>query len=185
MKKIIAIVAAGAAMLFAVLGCAPVAMADGYAASVNVSANEDGTATVSVTLDEATYNAGYHFVGATVDDAHVSNVVPAAAKTYGWWEVDGATRTATFKLTTVDCAETTVTVMAATNAQGDGAIAVGSQTVKFPATCNGGPVGAPATPTEPETTAPTGAAVMPYIVAVVLLAAAGFALFVVRKNNAR
>ena len=40
--------------------------------------------TITVTLDDATYDAGYHYVGVTVDDSLVGNVT-AAEKTFGWW----------------------------------------------------------------------------------------------------
>lgn len=186
MKKISAVFAVIATLLFSVFAFAPSAMAAGYSAQIGSSANADGTVTVTVTLDEATYNAGYQYVGATVNSADISNVTLAAEKTYGWWQVNSA-RTATFKLSTLNCKDTTIEVLAAKDAQGDSAREVGETKVSFPATCkvvesvvastNGASNGAASSEV-----AKTGANVMPYAVAVVLLAVAGGALFAMRKN---
>lgn len=187
MKKISAMFAVIAALLFSVFAFAPSAMAEptSYSASISASANADGTATVTVTLDEATYNAGYQYVGAQINDADISNVTLAAEKTYGWWQVSSA-RTATFKLSTLNCKDTTVEVLAAKDAQGDSSRQGGETTVSFPATCNvvesaASTTGASNGAASGEV-AKTGASVMPYAVAVVLLAVAGGALFVMRKN---
>ncbi|MBT1173144.1 hypothetical protein JS528_07225 [Bifidobacterium sp. MA2] len=184
MKKISAVFAAIATVLLSVFALAPSAMAADYSATISSAANEDGTATITVTLDAATYNAGYQYVGVTVNSDDISNVTLAAQKTYGWWKADASTFTAKVKLTTLNCKDSTVEVLAAKNAQDAGAVEVGETTVHFPATCkvseaavssNGSGNGA-------ATVAETGANVMPYAVAVVLLAAAGAALFAVRKS---
>lgn len=57
--------------------------------------------TITVTLDDATYDAGYHYVGVTVDDSLVGNVT-AAEKTFGWWAASENTpHTVNIKLTTL------------------------------------------------------------------------------------
>lgn len=190
MKKVSAVFAAIATLLFSVFAFAPSAMAADYSAQIGSSANADGTVTVTVTLDEATYNAGYQYVGATVDTADISNVVrvtPVAEKTYGWWQVDSA-RTVKFTLTTVNCKDSTIKVLVAKDAQGDFAREFGKTTVHFPATCkvNDAAVASTGSASKSATgaaeVAKTGANVMPYAVAVVLLAVAGGALFAMRKN---
>lgn len=183
MKKISAMFAVIAALLFSVFALTPSAMADPtpYSASISASANADGTATVTVTLDEATYNAGYQYVGAQVNDANISNVTLAAEKTYGWWQVSSA-RTATFKLSTLNCTDTTIEVLAAKDTQGGSAREVGETTVSFPATCKVVESAVVSKGAASNEVAKTGVSVMPYAVAVVLLAVAGGALFVMRKN---
>lgn len=187
MKKISALVAAIATVLLSVFAFAPSALAADYSATINSSANADGTATVTVTLDEATVNAGYSYVGVQVDSADISNVKLAAQKTYGWWKVNSA-RTAKFTFTTLNCSDTKFEVLAAKDAQGTSAVKVGESTVKFPATCKvSDTVVTSATSATSSKSgallAQTGATVMPYAVAALLLAAAGVAMFALRKSR--
>ncbi len=189
MRKLSAIFAAIAMTLMSVFALAPSALADDYSATVNANPNSDGTVTITVTLDDATYDAGYHYVGVTVDDTQIGNVTAAAEKTYGWWEVSATTpHTANIKLTTLNCKDAKITVKAAKSAEGADAIAVGSETVNFPATCsvNGntnGNAAAAAAGSNSGSTAQTGASVAPYIVVVALLAVAGVAFLALRKKS--
>ncbi|NMM96391.1 hypothetical protein G1C98_1127 [Bifidobacterium sp. DSM 109960] len=187
MRKISAIFAAIAMTLMSVFALAPSAFADDYSATVNANPNADGTATITVTLDDATYDAGYHYVGVTVDDSLVSNVTVAAEKTYGWWAASENTpHTVTIKLTTLNCKDAKVTVEASKSADGADAITVGSQTVNFPATCsvNGNTnAGAAAAGSNSGNTAQTGASVVPYVIVVALLAIAGVAFLALRKKS--
>lgn len=186
MKKISALVAAIATVLLSVFAFAPSALAADYSATINSSANADGTATVTVTLDEATVNAGYTYVGVQVDSADVSNVKLAAQKTYGWWKVNSA-RTAKFTFTTLNCNDTKFEVLAAKDAQGAVAVEVGESTVKFPATCKVSDTVVTSATSDSSKSgallAQTGATVMPYAVAALLLAAAGVAMFALRKSR--
>lgn len=193
MKKISAVFAAVATLLMAVFALVPSAFADDYSATVNTNPNADGTATVTVTLDDATYDAGYHFVGLTVDDVLVGNVSLAAEKTYGWWEASADTpHTVNIKLTTLNCKDANVTVLASKTADGANAITVGSQSVSFPATCSvngntgtstGTNAASGSTSGTTAGTAQTGASVLPYVAAVVLLIVAGVAFLALRKKN--
>ncbi|MBW3095005.1 hypothetical protein KIH75_06595 [Bifidobacterium sp. 64T4] len=185
MKKISAVFAAIATLLMSVFALAPSALADDYSATVNAKPNTDGTATITVTLDDATYNAGYHFVGLTVDDSQVSGVTAAAEKTYGWWEASAdAPHAVSIKLTTLNCKDAKVNVLASKTADGENAITVGSQTVNFPATCSvNGNTGTAAAAGSTSGTAQTGASVLPYVAAVALLAVAGVAFLALRKKS--
>lgn len=188
MKKISALFAAIATVLLSVFAFAPSALAADYSATISSQANEDGTVTITVTLDENTYAAGYRYVGVQVDSADVSNVTLAAQKTYGWWKVNSA-RTAKVKLTTLNCNNSKVTVYGAKDAQGANAIEIGTNTVKFPATCKVSGTAAVSSTSAAgaasgsNTLAQTGATVAPYAIAAVLLAGAGAAALALRKSN--
>lgn len=187
MRKLSAIVAAIAMMLMSVFALAPSALADDYSATVNANPNADGTATITVTLDDATYDAGYHYVGVTVDDSQVSGVTVAAEKTYGWWAASENTpHTVNIKLTTLNCKNAKINVLASKTADGADAVAVGSQEVNFPATCsvNGNNAAADSNASGATSgTAQTGASVLPYVAVVVLLAVAGVAFLALRKKS--
>lgn len=188
MKKISALFAAIATVLLSVFAFAPSALAADYSATVNSQANEDGTATITVTLDENTYAAGYQYVGVQVDSANVGNVTLAAQKTYGWWKVNSS-RTAKVKLTTLNCNDSKVTVYAAKDAQGNNAMETAQTTVDFPATCKVSDAttvsstSAAGATSGSNTLAQTGATVAPYAIAAVLLAAAGAAALALRKSS--
>ena len=191
MKKISSVVAAIAAVLLSVFAFAPAATAADYSATINSQANEDGTVTVTVVLDESTVAAGYEYVGARVNSEDVGNVSLAAEKTYGWWKTDSA-RTVKIKLTTLNCNASAVHVLAAKDSKGTNAITVGTTTVRFPATCKVSDVVPASTgnksaagTTEGNALAKTGATVMPYAVAALLLAGAGAAILALRKNASR
>ena len=191
MKKISALAAALAAVLLSVFALVPASMAAEYSATISSQANEDGSATVTVVLDEATVAAGYEYVGVRVNDEDVSNVTLAAEKTYGWWKVDSV-RTAKIKLTTLNCKATKVQVLAAKDGKGTDAITVGTEDVRFPATCKVSDVvpagtqnNSGAGKNEGSGLAKTGASVMPYAITALLLAGAGVAVVALRKTASR
>ncbi|KFI88020.1 hypothetical protein BREU_0802 [Bifidobacterium reuteri DSM 23975] len=158
MKKFMALLATVAAVL-------------GFGFAANTAMAEDYGATGSVTGTVATVT----FTGLTkgakysvkADDQVVSNVELAAEKTF--LEFTATSTSQTVKITLKAGTKTDVKLVDA-----NGKV-VASYTVTAPATGEG------AAPT----VADTGASVAPYAVAVVLLAAAGVALFAVRKTSAR
>ncbi|KAA8824941.1 hypothetical protein EMO92_07915 [Bifidobacterium reuteri] len=158
MKKFMALLATVAAVL-------------GFGFAANTAMAEDYGATGSVTGTVATVTftglkaGAQYYVQADTDV--VSNVEQAALKEFGPFTAD-AKGTLTVKVTLKAGAKTDVKL---TDAQGN---VLTSYSVTAPATGNGAP-----------TVADTGASVAPYAVAVVLLAAAGVALFAVRKTSAR
>lgn len=159
-KKIMAVLATIAAVLgfgFA----ANTAMADEYGATGVVSGS-----VATVTFTGLTPGAKYYVVA---DDTVVENVTAAALKTWGPFTAD-ADGNVKVKITLKAGAKTDVKIASDSN----GANILASYTVSAPATGNGA-----------ATTADTGASVAPYAVAVVLLAAAGVALFAVRKTSVR
>lgn len=163
-KKIVAVLAAIAAVLgfgFA----ANTAMADDYGAKVQYT---DTTATV--TFPAGTFEPNEE-VTVYYDDAVVESVKAIAeVSTKVNAKADGSlTLLYTFK---AGQAGKTIAVKAVGAKSG-----TKTSTIQVPAT------GKPST--DKATTADTGAAVAPYAVAVVLLAAAGIALFAVRKSTAR
>lgn len=186
MKKISAVMAAVAALLFSVFAFAPTAMAAPYSATITPGTSE-GSATITVTIDEATVEA-YPYVAIQYDDTQVSEVTPVALKTTTWYKVtdtfekNGSNWEKTFKVKTLNCKDAVVTVLGAKDANGDDAKEIGKQTVSFANTC---PAGQGGSSTGARTTAKTGVTVLPYAVAVVLMAAAGAAMFAVRKNSTR
>ncbi|TPF78536.1 MULTISPECIES: hypothetical protein [unclassified Bifidobacterium] len=159
MKKIMALLATVAAVL-------------GFGFAANTAMAEDYGATGSVTGSVATVTFTGLKAGAQyyvqADDQVVSNVEQVALKEWGPFtaKADG---TLTVKVTLKAGAKTDVKLLDANKT------VLTSYTVTAPATGNG------AAPT----VADTGASVAPYAVAVVLLAAAGVALFAVRKTSAR
>lgn len=186
MKKISAVMAAISALLFSVFAFAPSAMADPYSATITPGTSE-GSATITVTIDEATAEA-YPYIVFQYDDTQVSAVEPVALTTIKLFKVtdiftkNGSNWEKTFKVSTLNCKDATVTVLGAKDANGTGAKELGKQTVSFANTC---PAGQGGVNTGANTTAQTGASVLPYAVAVVLMAAAGAAMFAVRKNSVR
>lgn len=159
MKKFMALLATVAAVLgfgFA----ANTAMAEDYGATGSVT----GTV-ATVTFTNLAPNTDYHVYA---DDQVVSNVTEAAYKDFGSFKSD-AKGTLKVKVTLKAGTKTDIRLV---DANGN---LVTSYTVTAPATGEG------AAPT----VADTGASVAPYAVAVVLLAAAGVALFAVRKTSAR
>lgn len=158
MKKFMALLATVAAVL-------------GFGFAANTAMAEDYGATGSVTGTVATVtftglapNTYYHVYA---DDQVVSNVTEAAYKDFGSFKSD-AKGTLKVKVTLKAGTKTDIKLV---DANGN---VLTFYTVTAPATGNGAP-----------TVADTGASVAPYAVAVVLLAAAGVALFAVRKTSAR
>lgn len=166
-KKLVALLAAVAAV-FGFGFASNAALADEYGLTGSVSGN-----VVTLSAPAGTF-APNEELSITVDDTYVSNVTFAADKTYtGKAHADGS---ATIKLTLTDAAlasgyKATYTVKGLTSGK------TYTASVSAPA-AKGGVAEAPKT-------ADTGAAVAPYAVAVALLAAAGVAVFAVRKTNAR
>ncbi|PLS27691.1 hypothetical protein [Bifidobacterium parmae] len=191
MKKISAIVAAIATMLLSVFAFAPSAMAADYSATITPGTTE-GAATITVTVDAATAEA-YPFIAVQYDDAEVTSVVPAAIKTTQWYEVAttftkqaNGDYTKLFKVTTLNCKDATITVLGAKDANGTGETTLETKKVSFANTCpTSGSNAAAGTGSNGATVAKTGASIMPYGIAVLLMVAAGVAMFAVRKTNAR
>ncbi|MBT1160992.1 MULTISPECIES: hypothetical protein [Bifidobacterium] len=168
-KKIVALLAAIAAV-FGFGFASNAALADEYGLTGSISGN-----TVTLSAPAGTF-APNETLEITVDDTYVSNVTFAANKTYtGKAHADGS---ATITLTLTDAAlakgyTATYTV------KGKDSGKTYTASVTAPAAKQ------PVATTETPKTADTGAAVAPYAVAVALLAAAGVAVFAVRKTNAR
>lgn len=194
MKKITAIVASFAAMLLSVFALAPTAMAADYSATITPGTAE-GAATVTVSIDEATAQE-YPFIAVQYDDAEVASVVPAAVKQTQWYPVASAfgkeasgDYSKLFKVTTRNCEDTTITVRGSKIGSDEDAVTLQAKTVSFANTCTTGSnenVAVSGTAgSSRRTTAQTGSVVMPYVIALGLMVAAGVALFAVRKGNAR
>ncbi|MBW3091643.1 hypothetical protein KIH79_01470 [Bifidobacterium sp. 82T10] len=171
-KKIVALLAA-IATVFGFGFASSVAMADDYGITGSVSGS-----VVTLSAPAGTFAANEE-LSITVDDTYVSNVTFAADKTYtGNAHADGS---ATIELTLTDAAlangyTATYTVKGLTSGK------TYTASVTAPATGKGGVAsGADSN----ATTAETGAAIAPYAVAVALLAAAGIAVFAVRKTSVR
>ncbi|KFI49639.1 hypothetical protein BBIA_1172 [Bifidobacterium biavatii DSM 23969] len=170
-KKIVALLAA-IATVFGFGFASSVAMADDYGITGTVSGS-----VVTLSAPAGTF-APNEELSITVDDTYVSNVTFAADKTYtGNAHADGS---ATITLTLTDAAlangyTATYTVKGLTSGK------TYTASVTAPATGKGSASGA----ASGATTAETGAAVAPYAVAVALLAAAGIAVFAVRKTSVR
>ena len=163
-KKIVALLATIAAVLgfgFA----ANTAMADPYGSTGAVEGN-----TVSVSFAGLTPNGD---VTVTADDNVVSDIVQVVSRTF---KADAQGTLAVKYILKEGVAPGTVITATATDVT-TGKTVTASATV--PATGTG--TGTTATNTVPQ----TGASVAPYAVAVVLLAAAGCAVFAARKAGAR
>lgn len=163
-KKIVALLATIAAMLgfgFA----ANTAMADPYGSTGAVEGN-----TVSFSFAGLTPNGD---VTVTADDNVVSDIVQVVSRTF---KADAQGTLAVKYILKEGVAPGTVITATATDVT-TGKTVTASATV--PATGTG--TGTTATNTVPQ----TGAAVAPYAVAVVLLAAAGYAVFAARKASTR
>jgi len=161
-KKIMAMLA----VIAAVLGfgfATNTAMADDYGATVTYSGT---TATVTFQPNES--------VTVYYDDAIVADVqqIAEVSKTFTAKADGSLTLLYTFKASQ---AGKTIAVKAVGAVSG-----TKTATIQVPATGTGDQSG-----TTTATTANTGAAIAPYGVAVALLAAAGIALFAVRKNTTR
>lgn len=163
-KKIVALLATIAAVLgfgFA----ANTAMADPYGSTGAVEGN-----TVSFSFAGLTPNGD---VTVTADDNVVSDIVKVVSRTF---KADAQGTLAVKYILKEGVAPGTVITATATDVT-TGKTVTASATV--PATGTG--TGTAATNTVPQ----TGAAVAPYAVAVVLLAAAGYAVFAARKASTR
>lgn len=163
-KKIVALLATIAAVLgfgFA----ANTAMADPYGSTGAVEGN-----TVSFSFAGLTPNGD---VTVTADDNVVSDIVKVVSRTF---KADAQGTLAVKYILKEGVAPGTVITATATDVT-TGKTVTASATV--PATGTG--TGTTATNTVPQ----TGAAVAPYAVAVVLLAAAGYAVFAARKASTR
>ncbi|MEO2354579.1 hypothetical protein ABG893_02310 [Bifidobacterium longum] len=165
-KKIMAVLATIAAVLG--FGFATnTAMADDYGATVTY-----GGTTATVTFPAGTFQPN-ESVTVYYDDAIVADVqqIAEVSKTFTAKADGSLTLLYTFKASQ---AGKTIAVKAVA------ASGTKTATIQVPATGTGDQSG-----TTTATTANTGAAIAPYGVAVVLLAAAGIALFAVRKNTTR
>lgn len=165
-KKIVALLATIAAVLgfgFA----ANTAMADPYGSTGAVEGN-----TVSFSFAGLTPNGD---VTVTADDNVVSDIVKVVSRTF---KADAQGTLAVKYILKEGVAPGTVITATATDVT-TGKTVTASATV--PATGTGTGTGTTATNTVPQ----TGAAVAPYAVAVVLLAAAGYAVFAARKASTR
>lgn len=165
-KKIMAVLATIAAVLG--FGFATnTAMADDYGATVTY-----GGTTATVTFPAGTFQPN-ESVTVYYDDAIVADVrqIAEVSKTFTAQADGSLTLLYTFKASQ---AGKTITVRAVA------ASGIKTATIQVPATGTGDQSG-----TTTATTANTGAAIAPYGVAVVLLAAAGIALFAVRKSTTR
>ena len=163
-KKIMAVLATIAAVLG--FGFATnTAMADDYGATVTY-----GGTTATVTFPAGTFQPN-ESVTVYYDDAIVADVqqIAEVSKTFTAKADGSLTLLYTFKASQ---AGKTIAVKAVSGTK--------TATIQVPATGTGDQSG-----TTTATTANTGAAIAPYGVAVVLLAAAGIALFAVRKNTTR
>jgi len=161
-KKIMAVLATIAAVLG--FGFATnTAMADDYGATVTY-----GGTTATVTFPAGTFQPN-ESVTVYYDDAIVADVqqIAEVSKTFTAKADGSLTLLYTFKASQAGKA---VGAVSGTK----------TATIQVPATGTGDQSG-----TTTATTANTGAAIAPYGVAVVLLAAAGIALFAVRKNTTR
>lgn len=169
-KKIVAILAT----IAAVFGF-------GFATSAAYAEDYGATATLNGNVATLSYKAGtfapYAEITVTADDTYVSNVQAVALKTFNAGKVH-ADGSATLKYTLTEAgvaalkAGKTISVSAT-----DGKTTVNTP-LSSAAKTGEGYASAP-------TTAETGAAVAPYVMAVALLAAAGIAVFAVRKTTAR
>lgn len=165
-KKIMAVLA----VIAAVLGfgfATNTAMADDYGATVTY-----GGTTATVTFPAGTFRPN-ESVTVYYDDAIVADVqqIAEVSKTFTAKADGSLTLLYTFKASQ---AGKTITVRAVA------ASGTKTATIQVPATGTGDQSG-----TTTATTANTGAAIAPYGVAVVLLAAAGIALFAVHKSTTR
>ncbi|KAB8288000.1 hypothetical protein DSM100688_1110 [Bifidobacterium ramosum] len=171
-KKIMAIVATIAAV-FGFGFAANSAMAVDYGA-VTVSGN-----VATVTINPGTFQPNEKFT-VTFDDTYVSNVEQIAQKTWGPFTA-AADGSANLKITLTD---------AGVKLAQEGKLAAsftGENGTTFALPVNAPATGAPSTNPSGTTgtTANTGAAIAPYAIAVALLAAAGVAIFSVRKVSRR
>lgn len=193
MKKITAIVTAFAAMLLSVFALAPTAMAADYSATITPGTSE-GVATITVTIDEATAQK-YPYVAIAYDNTQISSVTAAAYVHTNWEEVtstfskDGSNFVKTYKVATLNCKDAKISVLGSKDASDGDDVTLQTKTVSFANTCTTGSnknVAVSGTAgSSRRTTAQTGTVVMPYIIALGLMVAAGVALFAVRKGNAR
>lgn len=209
MRKIASAVAAVAALLACVaFGTAP-AMAEGYGATVTV---EGSTVTVTVTFDPRDIAQYGEYAYAEVDEALVSSVVPVKSiedSVYyyaGHVTKESPTTTFAFKLTKdVSCkdSELAYNVFLGRNqvtGSNNGKLSQAQVSeaslskvlydgsVKVPATgecTTSGVVPSSTGSTTGQQLASTGATVLPYAIVAVLLAAAGVAMFAVRKQYKR
>ena len=159
-KKIMAVLAVIAAVL-------------GFGFATNTAMADDYGATVTVTFPAGTFQPN-ESVTVYYDDAIVADVqqIAEVSKTFTAKADGSLTLLYTFKASQ---AGKTIAVKAVGAVSG-----TKTATIQVPATGTGDQSG-----TTTATTANTGAAIAPYGVAVVLLAAAGIALFAVRKNTTR
>jgi hypothetical protein len=160
-KKIMAVLATIAAVL-------------GFGFATNTAMADDYGATVTtVTFPAGTFQPN-ESVTVYYDDAIVADVqqIAEVSKTFTAKADGSLTLLYTFKASQ---AGKTIAVKAVGAVSG-----TKTATIQVPATGTGDQSG-----TTTATTANTGAAIAPYGVAVVLLAAAGIALFAVRKNTTR
>ncbi|MGE4600779.1 hypothetical protein [uncultured Bifidobacterium sp.] len=166
-KKIVAILAAIATM-FGFGFAANTAMA--YGATGTVSGNVATFTFTGLTPGE-TYVVAY-------DDTNIENVTLAATKYSNAAQAhDDGTLTATYTFKSGFAGTIASSIYAADKAGNPTGAALASASVTVAATGEG--------TAKKNETASTGAAIAPYVVAVVLLAAAGISLVAVRKSSAR
>lgn len=166
-KKIVAILAAIATM-FGFGFAANTAMA--YGATGTVSGNVATFTFTGLTPGE-TYVVAY-------DDTNIENVTLAATKYSNAAQAhDNGTLTATYTFKSGFAGTIASSIYAADKAGNPTGDALATASVTVAATGEG--------TAKKNETASTGAAIAPYVVAVVLLAAAGISLVAVRKSSAR
>ena len=174
MKKQIVAILATIAAVFGFGFAANTAMADEYPApTITVSGN---VATATYPANSFKPNETFYI---TVDDTYISNVEQIALKQYGPFKAAaGGSANLKFTLTEAGLKAAQENKLSVT-AKGEEGTSI-TAPASAPATGSGSNSGASA-----PTTAETGASIAPYGVAVVLLAAAGVALFAVRKTTRR
>lgn len=163
-KKIVAVLAAIAAV-FGFGFASNAAMADDYGSTGVVSGS-----VATYTFENLTPNTAYDVYA---DDTYVESVSYAAYKNFGSFTSD-ANGVLKVKFTLKAGVKAGTVIKA--DLQKDGAV-VASATATVPSTGEG--------EASNNELGNTGAAIAPYAVAVALLAAAGVAVFAVRKTNAR
>lgn len=174
--------------LMALLTAVATILGLGFASSAAYAVDYGGDITVNGNVATASYSAGTfqpnESFTVSFEETYVSNVQQIAMKSWGPFTAD-ATGAANIVITL-----TAAGVKAAEEGKlfatitGDKGTSFTSQVVDIPATGPGNQTGSSDQATSDDgSIAYTGAAIAPYVVAVVLLAVAAMALFVVRKSN--
>ena len=169
--------------VFAMFALTPAASAVEYGETVTPGGN--GT-TVTVTVPDDDYTAGFTELYATADDTLVGDIQQVSLKTWGPFAVSAdSPHTASLKYTFKKCVASTNISFTLKNPTTGETKNLGSTTVKAPATGNCSAATTSSTSTSSNKLAKTGTVMLPYLTAVAVLAVAGAAVFAVRRSATR